>query len=136
MTRPDFKITKSWSGEGARKEKPYVSDISCITVKEIVDRYGITEMPFVKLDCEGCEYFVVPSLSPGIYSMMMNDYVMGETHARFIPLFFPDVSHESVEKTHKLFYNGGSIVERVRPSDNTRTYFLSDNDRALGVEDL
>ena len=136
VTRPDFKITKSWSGEGAHNEEPYVLDISCITVQEIVDRYGITETVFVKLDCEGCEYFVVPSLSPGIYSMMMNGYVMGETHARFIPLFFPDVSHESVEKTHKLFYNGGSIVERVRPSDDNRPYFLSDNDRALGVEAL
>ena len=76
----------------------------------------------------------VPSLSPGMYSMMMKGYVMGETHARFIPLFFPDVSHESVEKTHKLFYNGGSIVERVRPSDDNRMYFLSDNDRSAGVQ--
>jgi len=66
--------------------------------------------------------------------MMMKGYVMGETHARFIPLFFPDVSHESVEKTHKLFYNGGSIVERVRPSDDNRPYFLSDNDRSAGVQ--
>ena len=141
VTRLEIKNTKYWSdtfwhGEGAHKEKPYVLDISCITVQEIVDRYGINETVFVKLDCEGCEYFVVPSLSPGIYSMMMNGYVMGETHARFIPLFFPDVSHESVEKTHKLFYNGGSIVERVRPSDDNRPYFLSDNDRAAGVQDL
>ena len=136
VTRLEIKNTKYWSdtfwhGEGAHNEKPYVLDISCITVQEIVGRYGITE----KLDCEGCEYFVVP-FSPEIYSMMMNDYVMGERHARFIPLFFPDVSHESVEKTHKLFFNGGSIVERVRPSDDNRPHFLSDNDRSAGVQAL
>jgi FkbM family methyltransferase len=95
-------------------------EIQCITVDEIVQRYNVTETPFVKLDCEGCEYFVVPGLSPATRAMLLRSHVVGETHSQFQaawPKFkelLEDVPQRNIELGNSIFHEG-SITQRTRP---------------------
>ena len=55
-------------------------DVQTITVDEIIHFYGIDRVPFIKLDCEGCEYEIVPALSLKALSIFREALVFGETH--------------------------------------------------------
>lgn len=63
------------SGNGARD---FVVDT--FTVDEILDHFGVTTVPFIKLDCEGCEYDVMQALSARSLLMFRSDFVAGEIH--------------------------------------------------------
>jgi len=64
-------------------EGGYTHDFSIqpITVEEIVHHFGVTHVSFIKLDCEGCEFDIVPSFSPRLVDLFMEAIVMGELHS-------------------------------------------------------
>lgn len=66
-------------GSDLRFEKRTVN-VKTITVDEIIDHFGITSAPFIKLDCEGCEYDVIPNLSARALDIFRHALVFGETH--------------------------------------------------------
>ena len=55
-------------------------DVNGVTVDEIIDYFRLDRIPFIKLDCEGCEYDIVPNLSGRTLKMFREAFVAGETH--------------------------------------------------------
>lgn len=51
-----------------------------ITVEEILNHFGVTHVSFVKLDCEGCEFDIVPAFSQRVLDLFADALVMGEIH--------------------------------------------------------
>ncbi len=72
--------------------------INPVTVDEIVSFYNVTSTPFIKLDCEGCEYNIVPALSPSTLSMFRAALVFGETHCNRM-----NVNASVVEFVHGVY---------------------------------
>jgi len=66
-------------GSDLKSDKRVVT-VKPITVDEIVHHFGITSLQFVKLDCEGCEYDIVPHFSKKVRDMFKAALVFGETH--------------------------------------------------------
>jgi FkbM family methyltransferase len=66
------------------KKNPVIHNytVQTVTVDEIVHYYNVTKKrtPFIKLDCEGCEYDILPNLSPDAKKIFESAYVVGEVH--------------------------------------------------------
>ncbi len=65
--------------EGENKDTAAV-DVECITLPEIMSRYRIAQLDFLKLDCEGCEYEVLLELPSEHLSRIRNISLEYHTH--------------------------------------------------------
>ena len=64
-----------------------------ITVDEILHVFNITSVAFIKLDCEGCEYSILPALSASAAALFRDALVFGETHSDRMTLDPSVVAH-------------------------------------------
>ena len=93
----DFYSHGSDNSKGKRE-----MDIWGITVDEIISHFSIKKVAFIKLDCEGCEYDVIPSLSANALKIFKDALVFGETHCDRMK-----VDPAVIEYVHDI-YNGFS----------------------------
>lgn len=56
-------------------------EVQTITVEEILQAFNIDKVAFIKLDCEGCEYDIVPKLSPRALKIFEDAIMFGEVHS-------------------------------------------------------
>jgi FkbM family methyltransferase len=78
-----------------------VVEVQCVTLDEILEHYNITYAAFVKLDCEACEYFVVPSLSAQTRARLGR--VKGETHEPYARQHYPQLTNADIALTNSIF---------------------------------
>lgn len=93
-----------------------------LSVDELLDRFSITSTPFIKLDCEGCEFDVIPSLSPRSRRVFENAILVGETHDDRMA-----VSPYIVDDVHALydtFYQSGAAARYPKLWDGKPPVFL------------
>ena len=76
--------------------------VASISLDELLDFAGVGSedvVPFVKLDCEGCEYDIVPAASEAAKALLRRAVVAGETHADRMP----SVPSAIVTDTHSYY---------------------------------
>lgn len=84
------------SDDGWGNREFYVQPIS---VDEIIEFYSIKTVGFIKLDCEGCEYDIVPNLSEKAKGIFERAIVTGETHCDRMP----SISSDIIRVTHDMY---------------------------------
>ena len=84
-----------------------------VTVDEILQHFGINYVPFIKLDCEGCEYDIIPHLSPEALAIFKDALVFGEVHSDRMPVS-PDVA-SFVHGIFSAYSVGRKLKKRWRP---------------------
>ena len=110
--------------------------IQPITIEEIVHHFGVTHVSFVKLDCEGCEFDIVPSFSPKLVDLFMDAIVMGELHSfrisatpnrvNYVKAFFD--SYENLNDGKPWNPN----VKKTRPAPFVEDLQVKDGDLVKG----
>ena len=89
---------------GLESEGPaIVVEVQCVTLDEILEHFNISYAAFVKLDCETCEYFVVPALSAQTRARLGR--VMGEAHEPYARQHYPQLTDADIAVTNSLFSN-------------------------------
>jgi FkbM family methyltransferase len=76
--------------------------VASVSLDELLDFAGVGVgdiVPFVKLDCEGCEYDIVPAASARAKALLRSAVVAGETHADRMP----SVPAATVTDTHSYY---------------------------------
>jgi FkbM family methyltransferase len=121
-TSSPIKISYSGANSGGSSVHPefheagYTHDfaIQPITVDEIVEHFNVTAASFIKLDCEGCEFDIVPAFPPRVVDIFMKAVVMGEVHERLLTIHGGKLAY--VKAFFDAYEGGGAVAKPWDPA--------------------
>lgn len=80
-----------WAASGLFRRSPgQVFQVRTTTIEAILKDAGAPRIDLMKLDCEGCEYEVVPALTESVLDQ--TGYAVGDVHLHYAHLFNPQTS--------------------------------------------
>lgn len=96
-----------------KKHYEQVIKVKTISINSLIDQFSIPTISLLKLDCEGCEYEIIPNISEEIYSRIENIVLEFHDGLRNLPEIL-EKNGFSVRVTKILFPPSPSTLKDVK----------------------